>query len=61
MPSRYDLLVSALFPGESGLNFREMYVSNSLGLKTITRLTPKSRAMIELERLVGKYPGGFEG
>ncbi|KAG8161739.1 hypothetical protein KVR01_008726 [Diaporthe batatas] len=39
---RYDLLVSALFPDESGLKFREM-------------------AMLEMERLVQKYPLGYEG
>ncbi|KUI53183.1 Protein-ribulosamine 3-kinase, chloroplastic [Cytospora mali] len=39
---RYDLLVSALFPDDGGLKFRDL-------------------AMVELERLVAKYPEGYDG
>lgn len=58
---RYDLLVSALFPDEYGLKFRAMCVMPFSCLKPPTILTFRSRAMVELERLVGKYPDGYEG
>lgn len=53
--------MSALFPNENGLRYREMCVVTFSCLKPPVILTFRSRAMVELERLVGKYPEGHEG
>ena len=53
--SRYDLLVSALYPDKPEFHNRYVYED----LRMVIRLTD-SRAKDEMKILVKKFPGGFE-